>query len=222
MLDTAFQRFNGDVGNALTWDFPVIYKIVEGASAAKVTDLAHHDLLQPFLDAADELVAAGVDGITTTCGFLSLYQSALAAHCPVPVATSALLQVPLVARTLPAGKRVGILTFSAERLTRAHLECAGIDPATPVAGLPPGGEFQRAIIEGDATVPFAVLQREVLDTARRFVASDPSIGALVCECTNLPPYACDLRDALGLPVFDMVTLIEWFRRGLQPRRFAQG
>lgn len=26
MLDTAFPRIPGDIGNALTWDFPVLYK----------------------------------------------------------------------------------------------------------------------------------------------------------------------------------------------------
>ena len=31
MLDTQFERFNGDIGNAQTWPFPVQYKIVRGA-----------------------------------------------------------------------------------------------------------------------------------------------------------------------------------------------
>ena len=106
MLDTKFQRFNGDIGNAQTWPFPVQYKIVHGAVPNKVVDtLNNRDLFQRFADAADELIAEGVDGITTTCGFLALYQQELAAHCSVPVATSALLQVPMVARMLPKGKR---------------------------------------------------------------------------------------------------------------------
>jgi hypothetical protein len=121
----------------------------------KVVDtLNNRDLFQRFADAADELIAAGVDGITTTCGFLALYQQELAAHCSVPVATSALLQVPMVARMLPKGKRVGILTFSAESLTVHHLAAVGIDPQTPVVGMPPTSEFQRSIREGDTSVPF--------------------------------------------------------------------
>ena len=109
-------------------------------------------MLDAFKAAADELIAAGVDGITTTCGFLALYQKELAAHCSVPVATSALLQVPMVERILPRGKRPAILTFSAEGLTGKHLEAVGVDPKTPVYGMPPASEFQRSIRQGDTSV----------------------------------------------------------------------
>jgi len=81
MLDTKFERFNGDIGNAQTWPFPVQYKIVHGAVPNKVVDmLDNRDLFHRFADAADELIAEGVDGITTTCGFLALYQPELAAQ----------------------------------------------------------------------------------------------------------------------------------------------
>jgi hypothetical protein len=222
MLDTKFQRFNGDIGNAQTWPFPVQYKIVPGAVPNKVVDtLNNRDLFQRFADAADELIAGGVDGITTTCGFLALYQQELAAHCSVPVATSALLQVPMVARMLPKGKRVGILTFSAESLTLHHLAGVGIDPQTPVVGMPPTSKFQRSIREGDALVPFDVLKNEVLDVARRMVETDRSIGAIVCECTNISPYSYEINRQLGVPVFDMVTLVHWFHRALRPQHFPQ-
>jgi hypothetical protein len=221
MLETYFERFNGDIGNARTWPFPVQYRIVKGASPNRITSLTSTEFLQPFLDAADELIAAGVDGITTTCGFLALYQQELSQHCSVPVATSALLQVPMVARILPRGRRPAILTFSAESLSSRHLESVGVDPATPVFGMPATSEFQRSIREGDATVSFETLRREVLELAARAVRSDPSIGALVLECTNLTPYSADLRRHVGLPIFDVVSLIHWFHRSLRPEVFAQ-
>ena len=222
MLDSKFERFNGDIGNAQTWPFPVQYKIVRGAVPNKVVDtLNNRHLFQLFADAADELIREGVDGITTTCGFLALYQQELAAHCSVPVATSALLQVPMVARVLPKGKRPGILTFSAESLTMHHLAAVGIDPDTPVVGLAVASEFQRSIREGDDTVPFEVLKAEVLDTAERMLKDDPSIGAIVCECTNITPYSHEINRRLGVPVFDMVTLVHWFHRALRPEHFVQ-
>ena len=221
MLETYFERFNGDIGNGQTWPFPVQYKIVRGASPAKVTNLTQHDLIGPFKQAADELIAEGCEGITTTCGFLSLYQDELTAHCSVPVATSALLQVPMVARILPKGKRPGILTFSAESLTRPFLEKAGVDPATPVIGMPASSEFQRSIRAGDTSVSFETLQREVLAVAESMLAADDSIGAIVCECTNLTPYSHAMNRRLRVPVFDMVTLVHWFHRSLRPERFVQ-
>ena len=109
MLDTRFPRIPGDMGNAATWPFPVLYKVVPGASPRRVVHDKAAGLLDSFLDAAEELVRLGADGITTTCGFLSLFQREIAAHVGVPVATSSLMQIPLIERVLPPGKRVGIL-----------------------------------------------------------------------------------------------------------------
>jgi hypothetical protein len=221
MLDTSFERFNGDIGNARTWPFPVQYRIVRDATPNRVTRPEGPAMLDAFKAAADDLIAAGVDGISTTCGFLALYQKDLAAHCTVPVATSSLLQVPMVVRILPSGKRPAILTFSAESLARRHLDAVGVDPATPIHGMPPDSEFQRSIREGDTSVPFATLYREVLEAADRIVREDSSIGALVFECTNLTPYSRDVARLTGLPVFDMLTLVHWFHRSLRPERFSQ-
>jgi len=121
MLETRFPRIPGDMGNAATWPFPVLYKVVPGASPRRVVHDKAAGLLDSFLDAAEELVRLGADGITTTCGFLSLFQREIAAHVGVPVATSSLMQIPLIERVLPPGKRVGILTVSAANLTGEHL-----------------------------------------------------------------------------------------------------
>src|SRR5580704_14960158 len=117
MLETRFPRIPGDMGNAETWPFPVLYKVVPGASPRRVVCEKAEGLLDKFLAAADELIRLGADGITTTCGFLSLYQREIAAHVGVPVATSSLMQVPFVERILPPGRRVGVLTVSLASLT---------------------------------------------------------------------------------------------------------
>src|SRR5947209_17463423 len=129
MLETRFPRIPGDMGNAETWPFPVLYKVVPGASPRRVVCERSEGLLDEFLAAAEELVRLGADGITTTCGFLSLYQRAIAAHVGVPVATSSLMQTPFIERVLPPGKRVGILTLSAASLPGEHLRPAEADPA---------------------------------------------------------------------------------------------
>src|SRR6516225_2292766 len=134
MLETRFPRIPGDMGNAETWPFPVLYKVVPGASPRRVVCDKAEGLLDEFLDAASELVRLGADGITTTCGFLSLFQRQIAGHVGVPVATSSLMQIPVVERVLPPDKRVGILTVSAANLSEQHLLAAGADPATPVIG----------------------------------------------------------------------------------------
>ena len=58
MLDTKFPRPRGDSGNALSYDFPVRYKIVRGAHATKIMgDEPDPALLEPFMEAARELAA---------------------------------------------------------------------------------------------------------------------------------------------------------------------
>lgn len=220
MVKSTFRRYLGDVGNAETWGFPVQYRIVEDAIPSRMTELHSSSLLEPFKKAADELIEAGVDGITTTCGFLSIYQRELADHCSVPVATSSLLQVPMVERMLPTGKRVGILTYNAQVLNGPYFDAVGIAQDTPVGGLPPDSNFVRWIKHGDNSVTYQTLRKEVIETAQVLVDKYPDIGAIVCECTNLAPFTADIHDRLGIPVYDTVSMINLFHAGLRPRRYA--
>jgi hypothetical protein len=145
----------------------------------------------------------------------------LAAHVRVPVATSALIQVPWVQTLLPPGKRVGVITVSAGSLTPRHLQAAGVPADTPIVGTEDGREFFRVLIRGESRdMDVALAEADILDAGRRLVAADPSVGAIVLECTNMPPYARALRDALGLPVFDIYSLINWFHAGLRPQDFC--
>jgi Asp/Glu/hydantoin racemase len=221
MLDARFPRIPGDMGNAQTWPFPVLYRVVKGATPERVVLDQAAGLLTPFLDAAAELVSQGAQAITTNCGFLSLFQSELAAHVRVPVATSALLQVPWVQAMLPPGQRVGIITVSAASLTPRHLEAAGVPLDTPVVGTETGREFFRVLIRGESQdMDVDLAQADILEAGQELVARHPEVGAVVLECTNMPPYACALRAALGRPIFDIYTMITWFHSGLRPQRFA--
>ena len=145
MLDTVFPRIPGDFGNAATWPFPVMYRVVRGASPHRVVRERADGLLNAFIESGKQLVADGADGLTTTCGFLSLFQAELAQAVDVPVATSSLMQVPVVQKLLPPGKRVGVLTVSRENLTPDHLSAAGAPLDTPIAGTETGREFFQFI-----------------------------------------------------------------------------
>jgi Asp/Glu/hydantoin racemase len=220
MLETRFPRIPGDMGNGLTWPFPVLYKVVPGATPDRVVRHKSAGLANAFLDAAAELVQLGADGIATTCGFLSLFQRELAAHVDVPVATSSLMQIPLVERVLPPGKRVGVLTVSAASLTPEHFLAAGADPATPVVGTDNGREFTRVMLDEKHTLDAAAAERDILDAGETLVSRHDNIGAVVLECTNMTPYARALSDHLRLPVFSIYSFVTWFQAGLAPRDFG--
>ena len=221
MLEAKFPRIPGDMGNATTWPFPVLYRVVKGATPERVVLNAAAGLLDDFLDAAEQLVAQGAEAITTNCGFLSLFQTELAARVRVPVATSALIQVPWVQSMLPPGKQVGIITVSAGSLTPHHLAAAGVPLDTPFVGTEDGREFFRVLIHGEKQdMDVAMAAADILHAGRTLVEHHPDIGAIVLECTNMPPYAFALREALGLPIYDIYSLITWLHAGLRPREFG--
>ena len=217
MLEARFPRIPGDMGNTLTWPFPVHYKIVRGASPDRVVRRRAEGLLDDFLAAARELVADGVDGITTNCGFLSLFQEELAAAIGVPVATSSLMQVPLIQATLPPGRRVGILTISADTLTDEHLRKAGVPDGTPVVGTDGGKEFSRVILNDEEELDVELARQDLINAGKELAGANPDLGAILLECTNMVPYAADIARATGLPVFSIYSFVTWFQSALQPR-----
>lgn len=220
MLEARFPRIFGDMGNAATWPFPVLYRVVSGASPEKVVLKGAAGLLPDFVAAAQELVRHGAEAITTNCGFLSLFQQELAAAVGVPVATSSLMQVPWVQATLPPGKRVGLVTVSATTLTPQHLAAVGVPADTPATGTESGREFFRVLIKAEKEeMDIDLAERDVVEAALRLVAEHPEVGAIVLECTNMPPYAAAVQAATGLPVYDIYSMITWFHAGLRPRDF---
>jgi Asp/Glu/hydantoin racemase len=209
MLDTRFPRITGDMGNATTFPFPVRYHRVTGADPDRVVRGGAEGLLPAFVDGARALEREGVGAITTNCGFLIKYQAQLAGAVRVPVFTSTLLLVPLVHRMLPPGQRVGLMTVNAGTLTREHLAGAGIAPEVPltVIGMETEKEFTRALLDNELELDVDLAREEHVRVARRLVGEHPDVGAIVLECTNMPPYAADIQRETGRPVFDIVSLV---------------
>ena len=217
MLEARFPRIPGDMGNARSWPFPVLYKVVRGASPDRVVRRGANGLRDRFVAATRELAADGADGITTNCGFLSLFQRELADAAGIPVAASSLMQVEMVNRLLPAGRKAGILTISASTLSERHLREANVPAATPVGTTEGGREFTRVILENEMEMDVELARRDNVEAARELVSGHPAIGALVLECTNMTPFAADIGQAVGLPVFSMFSFVNWFQSSLQPR-----
>ena len=221
MLETRFPRIPGDIGNAMTWPFPVQYRVVRGATPDNVVRGTPMERLADFIEAGRDLVAMGCDGITTNCGFLGVMQAEMAAALGVPVATSSLMQVPMVEAALPPGKRAGILTISAATLSPQLRAATGVAPDTPVIGTEAGRAFTRDILGDAPEIDFDACRLDLLEAAEALATQHPEVGAIVLECTNMVPYAADIRHATGLPVYSVYTLVTWFQAGLMPRRFAR-
>ncbi len=215
MLQTRFPRPLGDVGHPATFDFPVRRRVVQGASPAAVVRGRDAAVLAPFVAAAQALVDEGADAIATSCGFLARWQAELQAAVPVPVWTSSLLQL-----AEQAGTRCGVITIEAASLGAAELQAVGADPDTPVEGITPGSPLHRTLLQDLPELDEADAAHQVLAAAQRLRARHPGLQALVLECTNLPPYAPALRQATGLPVWDVRTMLNARIAALPPARRA--
>ncbi len=209
MLDTRFPRLQGDVGHAGTWPFPVRYRVVRGASPAVAVKEHARDLIDDFVEAGLELVEGGVRLISTSCGFLTLFQKQLATRLGVAVATSALQQAGQIQACLPPGRRVGILTISRPDLTPEHLEAAGVPRGTPVWGLEEGCELQRVILGDEPALDVRAAEQDMRNAVTAFQARHPELGAILLECTNMPPYRDAVREETGLPVYSIETYLRW-------------
>lgn len=220
MLDTVFPRIPGDVGNPATFPFPVLYRVVKGATPGRVVKEADPLLIEPFMEAARHLEKDGVRAIATSCGFLAVFQRELADAVDIPLFSSSLLEAHVAHVATGSRRRVGILTASARSLTERHFTGVGIENIPrAVMGMDEAEEFTSVFLEGKKTLNVKKVEKEMIMAAKKMVKNNPDIGAVVMECANMPPYAKLVQDAVGLPVFDATTMILHMYGSLHRQRF---
>lgn len=221
VMDACIVRIPGDAGNPATFPFPVLFRTVRGATLRRLICERDPALITPFITAGRDLVREGAKAITTTCGFMILFQQELARELPVPVFTSSLLQLPFIASTLRHQDRIGIITADAGHLTTEHLRLAGGDTERiTVVGLEKQPRFRAAIFDGVGRIDAPGIQSEVVMQAERMVAADARIAAILFECANLPPYAAAVQAAVGLPVYDFTTMVRHVHAALVRTEFT--
>jgi len=107
------------------------------------------------------------------------------------------------------GRPVGILT-ERDDLTERHFAGAGFSASsTPVVvgAFDEDAVFPHVFIGNRLEADADELTREMVTLARTLVDEHPDIGAIVGECTNFVPFSQAMREATGLPVYDLHTLV---------------
>jgi hypothetical protein len=220
MADTVRPRIPGDPGNASTYDFPVRYVTVRGSTWERFVEDQAEGLLEPFVQAAQELEREGVKAITTSCGLLTPFQEPLANSVGVPMFASCLLQVPLLLRMLNEDLKVCIITLVSSRLSEDDLKAAGVDETSRVIVV--GTEHTEYLFDSTRQKEFdpARQREDIVRVALEAVKGHPDIGAFVLECSSFPPYGPAIHRATGLPVFDLYTMVNWVASGVnRPKDF---
>ena len=226
MLDTGFERFPGDVGNPLTFNYPVRYKIIEGATATRIVNVERPDvaLVGRFVDAARELEADGAIGLISSCGFLSILQLEVANAVSIPVMLSSLNLIPLMQMSLGT-KAIGVITADETQLSSDALKAVNIKPDNIcIVGMQSSIIFTDFIFASSARVLDEALNKQglcndLIANAEKLLESNPDISALVLECTNLQPYAAILCSQLKLPVIGIVNAANFLWEISQPRQY---
>ncbi len=218
VLDTRMPRIPGDIGNATTFDFPVRFKRVKGATADRVVEQGDPECLHLFINAAKELEEDGVRAITTSCGFLIMFQDEIARALRVPFFSSSLLQVPLVYRMLGSRARIGILTANDTTLPK-HLEKAGIlNIPLAIKGAQDEPDFYNVFVKNSEIRDVSKAGQAVLRMAKKIVEKYPDVGAFVCEGTNFSSFGELVQKAIGLPFFDIITMTRWVYAAVVKKR----
>ena len=214
VLDCFYPFLPGNVANATTYDFPVRYAVVEGATAERLLYQADPTLIEPFIAAACKLQDEGVRAITGACGFMALFQKELAAAVDIPVFASSLLQVPFIHQI--TGKRVGIVTADSTCLKPEHFSGTGISKDIPLAigGMETKEAFMQGIIANIGELDDDGICKGAVEVAQALKAEHDDLGAILLECSDLPPYAHAIQAATDLPVFDFITMIKYVHTSL--------
>jgi hypothetical protein len=230
MIEGRFPRPPGAIGNASSFPFPVMHHVVKGFSGSRTVrglgslDPANREFkeaIQPWIDGARYLESQGCRAITTSCGFAALFQRHLIEAVDIPVFASSLMLVPFISATLQRSKRVGVITAEATSLSSRHLEAASIDPsAVHIVGMDGCSEFAATAWEDQTTLDFAAAESEAVEVAKRMVEGKRDIGAVLLECSLLPPYAAAIQAEIGLPVYDFTHLVTLVHSACARTNFA--
>ncbi|HEY0166443.1 MAG TPA: hypothetical protein VGB75_05310 [Jatrophihabitans sp.] len=186
--------------------------VVEGSSTPR-TQADAEAMLPLYVSAAQELEREGTKVITANCGLMALVQTEVASAVRVPVVLSSLVAVPTVARMIAPDQRVGVLTFFVDAVGERNFNACGWsseDFPVSVAGVGEHESWLRFLKTKEIDEELhEALREDLRQVIEEFLAREPDIGALVCECTMLPAVLDELRPSLPVPVFDLLNVLDW-------------
>jgi hypothetical protein len=176
----------------------------------------HPKVLERGVEAAKKLETHGCRAIMGNCGFFGNYQKEIAAETTVPFFGSSLLQIPMVLNTLGPDQKVGVLTADGSKLEAAPaLEDCGVTSRDRIVIYGVENEPEAAnILDTTGHLNLESLEQDLVNVATGMLDDHPDIGAVVLECTEFPPHAFAIQNAVRRPVWGFTTMADWIHSGL--------
>ncbi len=219
LLDDVYPGFPGDVRNPSAYPFPIQYEIAVGVDIqALVWETDKSPCLEPVQRAAKKLEKIGCRAVAAECGYFAYFQKEIAGYVEVPVFMSSLLQVPWAQQLIGPERVVGILASSKQFITDRHLAGVGIQPGSNyvIDGAKDGGrcpEFDHLWTPALRTDPpgadYTKAEKDFVKVAVDFYRAHPNMGAMVLECTGMPPFARAIQHEIDIPIFSWGTLLDY-------------
>jgi len=214
-LDYNYPPAAGDIDCPGSYDYDVLFRVVPGLTFEMAqSGRMSRAVAEEFKAAIRWLESKGAAGITGDCGFMMAFQPIAREVATVPCFMSSMVQCPMISVAFDKYDKILILTANSQTLKPQKdtlLSACGFDV-----------DDTRFLIMGCQDVPGfdAVEKGEAVDVeyvtpgivkmTKDILLRQPSIRAILLECTELPPYSDALRQASGLPVFDAITNADFF------------
>lgn len=220
-VDWKVPYIPGDVTNAGTWPFPVVYHFLDDVDITLVLK-GDPSQREPIMREMKKIAATGVKGISGDCGFLIHYQAEAARAVDVPVYLSSLLQLPLMDAVLAKARSIGIIAAIESAITDDVITKAGFNGSREIVirGMQDCASFASSVLQPSDQLDSDAIQKELLDLCLKMQEEHPNLGAFLLECSLLPPYSRAAQAATGLPVFDFVSMINYFQRASYQKEYT--
>jgi hypothetical protein len=221
IMDSGHDLLPGNVQHADSFGFPVVYEVVRGITLPALMR-GDPSIAPAIIESALALQACGVSAVVGACGSFANYQLEVAAALEVPAFMSIMLEVPLLLQALPSAQKLGIIFAKSSSFTQRVRDNCGINSIDRVVaiGMDEVPEF-APILASLGAVDDPALRKAIVDLAQATIRVEPRVGAWLLQCSDLPPYAAALRAATGLPVFDMVGLIQHVHAAIARSEYAR-
>lgn len=216
-IDFNYVKLPGNVANATTFSFPVVYEDI----VLEIEDLfsGEEKLLDMVIEAAKKLEKKGVRAIVGACGYFNHFQEQVRDAVAVPVYLSSVLQIPLIKMGLKPDQKIAVLVADGEGANADFFAKANASIEDCIVKEIGSLESFAPIRYNKPYLDNGRLKADLIAVVQELRANHPEIGAILLECSDLPPYAAALHRATGLPVFDFTTLINWVHSAVVRREF---
>ena len=209
--DVHYPLVPGNVVNADTYNYPVRMEIVDGANQARM-HTGDSTLLPALVETAKKLELQGCRAICAACGYFGHFQKQVADRVDIPVYLSSIVQVPWIRVGLKEGQKIGILCADRKNLTKRVFDACGVSEQDQniccIAGAGHLPEFS-ALLERRGHFDNGILREELIQLTKSLIAENPDIGAILLECSDMPPYSAAIQREIKLPVYDFITMINY-------------